>query len=392
MVASASTQPPWGVDRPTDAALVDVALAHGGRLNAATRHRRLWASWQRTAHDGAGPAGTWPGGFYADGELASVVGWPLDGLALSVWATGAVTGRALTTVELTDPVGAVTGLLDSALAAAEVLVSCVDEEAGLPCAADEWDRPARSQGAWQVASVVVGLGEAVRLFAAAGEHQEEEDARRLVERYREGLEALLDRTPDEPLHGVALALGSAGAFRDAPGRGAHLDRTLDRLERFLDGDAGGLFAAPVVLWQLLAATDGDGPRRARAEEALERYLVQGPTPFLHVGLASFPVEGSAGPRLDQRLGAPNAAAEAALFLALLERYGRRPPPSLPVPDLRGCACPRDGGARPDGEWTVGGAMLIGLWAARRRRRAPRCHPGDPPVMVGPISTSGGARP
>ncbi|MEW5848894.1 MAG: hypothetical protein AB2A00_08770 [Myxococcota bacterium] len=369
VVASATTQPALGIDRPTDAALVDVALSRAGRLEAAFRHRRLWAEWQRRSHDGVGPPGSVAGGFYADGELGSAIGFPVDGLALGLWAHGQVVERALTTVELPNPTAPLRALDDAATAALDALLACHDEEAHLPCPADEWYRPTRSQTAWQAAAALVGARQSVWLMGALGDEERQQAAQAYADDIARGLTELLTRGDDEPvpLHALALALGSGGLLQESPTQRLQLlDEALGRARAVLQLQDPGQLMLPLVLWQLLVATRGDPGREEQARSLLDDFVATGPSVFGHVGLASVPVPptspGLAG-RLEQRAGAPNSAAEAALYLALLERHGRRPPPSLPVPPLGGCGCPGSSDPLGDPSTTLGLA-LVG-WLTRR---------------------------
>ena len=126
-----------------------------------------------------------------------------------------------------------------------------------------------------------------------------------------------------------------------------------------------------MLWQLLVAARGDDARTRRAQDLVDRFVARGLTPFGQVGLATVAVP---GPATAERVGMPAAAAEASLYLALLERHGRRPPPSLPVPDLDNCGCP---GMRRPGQpsWSLGVLPLAwSVVASRWRRRDSRVAP------------------
>ncbi|MBI5493649.1 MAG: hypothetical protein HY904_01400 [Deltaproteobacteria bacterium] len=383
-VAWVDTQPFGGVARPTDGALVDLALGQAAQLGRAVDGRVRWGAWQRLFPDDSGRAGTTAGGFYTDGEDASFGLLPVDGQAWGLYADARTAGRALTTVELADPASGLRGVRLTAPRALDALLACHDSARGLPCAGDSWDRHGPVQDLWQAASVLLALSEAPGLMRALGDGDRARAAEERALQVSAGVDALL-HTADPAamrLHALALALGHAGALRDDPVlREALLDHALTRAEAALEGRGDTVALFPLVAWQLLVASRRDDDRRARAEAVLDR-LVERLGPLAGAAMAHAPLITGERPRLLPRAGCPGAAASAALYLALLERHGRRPPSSLPVPDLASCACPGSNRADPDAPW--GATLLAGTWLARRvtgrfttasRKVAPRSRRG-----------------
>jgi hypothetical protein len=369
VVQSAATQPALGIDRPTDAALTDWALGQAARLKAAVRHRLWWTHQHRAVTDESGGVGSLPGGFYSDGELGSVVAMPVDGLGLSLWADGRLVDRSLTTVELADPTALLRGLRDQEPAAVDALLALVDGTGSLPLAGDQWDRPAQSVTVWQATAVHLGLREASLLMGGLGEQTRADAADVAATAVAKGRDGLLDAAAvgETPLFALAMALGEGEALLDdLERRGARLDEALTRLEALLNGNSPQEVLPTLAAWQLLVACKRDRPRLDRARALVDRMVEVLPSPLGHVGLLTVPVHGAQGELiLEQRAGQPAAAAQATLYLMLLERHGRKPPPSLPVPDLSNCSCPGVPG-KPAGimDW---GAFSVGVVLMRRVR-------------------------
>lgn len=323
VVTSAATQPSWGVDRAVDSAIVDVALANCGRLSRAVEHRIWWAGLQRVAPDGLGAAGTWGGAYDPEGLLASLVTSPLDGTAMQLWAHTHVVERALTTVEVADPTRARRETAASLDAAVGALLACVSTEGDRPCPAQEWDRVGDRQTDWQLATALAALNRALPFLRNDDVRSAAESLR---DRYRAAAET---RLIGMPLHALAFALGDGEVLRDdGEARSAAIRMAIMRA-RDHAGDDG--FLLPFSLWQLLVATRGEDALRPELDALVDAFVGQALSPFGHAGMQI--VDG--GTNIG---GTPAAPAEAALMLALLERHGRRPPPSLPVPELPRCAC------------------------------------------------------
>jgi glucoamylase len=183
IVASITTQSPYGEDWPRDGAFINQALDRAGLPEVVSRHNRFYARVQRRQPSGWSlvfgfppcnpaapvypncvPAGTWEMNYYAD-PAAAVAGGPIsfeiDVTGLAVWT---LTDHARF---LSDPGERAAYLADVCPAIARgaaALAACRDETTGLQCPANEDDNLPLTQGLQGAETVLLGL----RSAAAAG--------------------------------------------------------------------------------------------------------------------------------------------------------------------------------------------------------------------------------
>ena len=396
VAAAPNSQPMVGMDRPVDAALVDLALAEAGLTRAAVNHRAFWAAQVRAADTDEGPAGSVPGGVYSDGLLASASTAPLDGLAATLWGHVMV-ARRVATEPGTDPTAGHRAIAASGTALLDALLPCA--QGPQPCASASQQSVLPTRSLWQHALVVAALRAAAGEMVVLGEPDRAGAAQDAADALMPGLEArVTHEAATAPLHALAFALGAAAALAPRNGqaqRNAALDALLDRVEAFYagNGDEDGVSLLPVALWQLLLATEDDVPRRARARRLVDELLVRGRTPTGLLGDVHMPVPAALGgpPVLEPRGALPASAAHAAFYLALLARHGRTPPPSLPLPPLPtppfGCGCQTSGGPAGGPALAMGAALLArALFRAARRGGPPMrrvIHPRTSPYLLKP---------
>lgn len=194
IVASITTQPPYGEDWPRDGAFFNVALERAGYANRVKRHNLFYSRTQATAlRQPPGslgiPPGNWAMNYYADGVVGGPIPWEIDETGLAAWTMwdhyeAAGDRRYLEAV------------YPAIRRAADFLVLCRDPETGLQCRATEDDnfRLYQQQTLTGAATTYLGLRSAEQAARALGERA---DARRFERRRRE-LRRAIDRELWDP--------------------------------------------------------------------------------------------------------------------------------------------------------------------------------------------------
>lgn len=182
MVASISTQGPYGADWIRDGAYFNYVLDRYLQEHDWVREHNLWYAELQQQEEGGlldPPPGAWAMNYYADGVVAGPIPWEIDEVGYGAWTLW-------DHFTVTDNQTYLQQVYPSIRAAGDLLVSCRDAD-GLQCRAFEDDTFPRSQTILGSTTVMLGLRSAA---AAAEELGHAEDH----ERYQQRIEELRSAT------------------------------------------------------------------------------------------------------------------------------------------------------------------------------------------------------
>jgi GH15 family glucan-1,4-alpha-glucosidase len=167
IVASSSTQGPYGEDWVRDGAFFNEALDWNGFTAAVTQHNRFYTRIQASPENPSDlrPDGNWAEGVYGDGIDGLPIPWEIDETGFGVW-TLYRHAAYLKGQEKTDYINDV---YPAIVRAADFLASCKDPENGLQCKAHEDDNFNETQTIHGAQTTVLALRSAIRAAALAGD-------------------------------------------------------------------------------------------------------------------------------------------------------------------------------------------------------------------------------
>lgn len=335
IVASISTQPPYGQDWPRDGAFLNLVLDHAGFHDLVTRHQRFYFGVQRQEDrflhlpPVAQPRGTFEMSYYADGAPGGPFVFEIDNTALLVWSfwqhAGFLrrdAGDAAVDAYLAEAYPAIR-------LATQALVDWRDPATGLHRPAYEDDVPALTQ-------LIQGAGSvhlAIRSGIAAGEATGEDPA--VLAAWRARL-AELDAAILEHLHDPAVGFDrtqgpGAVAWLVWPGLFRPLDHPLMQAEsdwlwstssERLFGAGGGGAYEQKQLMALLLTRGGDPAWRERLTRAYRLYVDQIATPGTdHYGETYRTRPEGDGLAYESRTSIPHVWAAALVYLTGLAQHG-----------------------------------------------------------------------
>ena len=324
IVASITTQSPYGEDWPRDGAFFDLALDLGGRHGLVTQHHAFYADTQQTVESPdpfltalGVPPGNWGMNYYADGVVGGPIPWEIDETGYAVWNFWQ---HHLATGDL-DALRAIWPTLSRA---ADFLVTCADPTNGLQCRAIEDDNPDLRQTNVGANAVWMGLDAATNAAAALGETEAE--ARYSARRDKLGAaidEHLWDEQAGHYGPGAVAAHVWPVCFKpfDHPRMVRHFDRVWSVIEpTFREPDAGekifGLYEAKGVL-SLAKAWKGQPEKMAQLRDALDWIVTEHATTDTHVMGEVWQNEGGEILSIQAQ---PHAWEQILTYLAAIELY------------------------------------------------------------------------
>lgn len=182
VVASISTQPPYGEDWPRDGAFINLALDIAGYHDLVTEHNLFYTKVQRKSGIYPFGRGTFDMCYYPDGMPGGPIPFEIDETALVVWTLWMHVkflkeGRN----EYIEKVR------DTMEMAAEALYECYDGEKKLQCFANEDDNPLFTQGLQGAATYYLAMMSASEFFSYLGKEEDSERFRRRAEDIKSGI-------------------------------------------------------------------------------------------------------------------------------------------------------------------------------------------------------------
>jgi hypothetical protein len=324
IVASITTQAPYGEDWPRDGAFFDYVLDLGGLHDLVTDHHGFYAETQQTVEDPdpyltalGVPPGNWGMNYYADGVVGGPIPWEIDETGYAVWnfwqhhlATG--------------DIAALRAIWPTLSAAADFLVSCADPTNGLQCRAIEDDNPDLRQTNVGASATWMAMEAASAAASALGE-----DA--AAERYaarRDELGAAIDEhlwDEEQGAYGPGAAAVTVwpACFHeyDHPRMQRHLDHVWETIApTFAEPEAGekefGLYEAKGVL-SLAKAWKGDPAKMDQLRDALRWIVTQHATTDTHVMGEVWQVEDGEVRSIQSQ---PHAWEQILTYMAAIELY------------------------------------------------------------------------
>lgn len=173
IVASVSSQPPYGEDWPRDGAFINLALDVAGFHNMVTMHNYFYSLVQRkeNGQDTFGmypeaPAGTFAMNYYADGIPGGPIDFEIDETGLALWT---LVNHAKFLNSDSERCDYFNKVYPSIKLAAQALTECKDTTNNLQCFAYEDDNYTLTQGLQGAVTVYLGLKSAVEAGRALKE-------------------------------------------------------------------------------------------------------------------------------------------------------------------------------------------------------------------------------
>ena len=362
IVASITTQSPYGEDWPRDGAFFDYVLDLGGLHDLVTEHHGFYAETQQRVEAPdpyltvlGVPPGNWGMNYYADGVVGGPIPWEIDETGYAVWnfwqhhlATGDAEGLR--------------EIWPTLSAAADFLVTCSDPTNGLQCRAIEDDNPDLRQtnvgasATWMALDAAAEAATVLGEDAAAGRYAARRDALGAAIE-----EHLWDDARGAYGPGAAAMTVWPACFHDYdhPRMARHLDHVWATIApTFEEPEAGrktfGLYEAKGVL-ALAKAWKGDAAKMAQLRGALDWIVTEHATPDTHIMGEVWQVEGG---EVHSIVSQPHAWEQILTYMAAVELY----PPAGFADVAPGCD---------------------GVLGAMRAARVPAAPPASPGVPVGP---------
>ena len=324
IVASITTQSPYGEDWPRDGAFFDYVLDLGTRHDLVTEHHEFYAETQQTVSDPdpyltalGVPPGNWGMNYYADGVVGGPIPWEIDETGYAVW-------NFWQHHRATGDIESLRAIWPTLSAAADFLVTCADPTNGLQCRAIEDDNPDLRQTNVGASATWMALDAATEAASVLGE---DEAAARYAAR-RDELGAAID----EHLWNEAGGFYGPGAAAvtvwpacfhdyDHPRMVRHLDHVWDTIApTFAEPGAGekvfGLYEAKGVL-ALAKAWKDDPAKMDQLRGALDWIVSQHATTDTHVMGEVWQVEDGEVRSIQAQ---PHAWEQILTYMAAIELY------------------------------------------------------------------------
>lgn len=175
IVASVSTQPPYGEDWPRDGAFINLALDVSGFTDIVTKHNYFYSEVQRKeiGQDVFGmypqsPAGSFAMNYYADGMPGGPIDFEIDETGLALWT---LVNHAKFLKSDSERCDYFDKVYPSIKLAAQALTECKDTTNNLQCYAFEDDNYVLTQGLQGAVTVYMGLKSAVEAGRALKEDE-----------------------------------------------------------------------------------------------------------------------------------------------------------------------------------------------------------------------------
>ena len=406
IVASITTQSPYGEDWPRDGAFFDYVLDLGGLHDLVSEHHGFYADTQQTVDDPdphltalGVPPGNWGMNYYADGVVGGPIPWEIDETGYAVW-------NFWQHHRATGDVEALRAIWPTLAAAADFLVTCTDPTNGLQCRAIEDDNPDLRQTNVGASATWMALDAATDAATALGE---DEAATRYATRRDELGTAIDDHLWNEEggFYGPGAAAVTVwpACFHDYdhPRMVRHLDHVWETIApTFAEPEAGekvfGLYEAKGIL-ALAKAWKDDPAKMDQLRDALDWIVSQHATTDTHIMGEVWQVEDG---EVLSIVSQPHAWEQVLTYLAAIELYppegftdvepgcegvlgamreARRPASAAPAPTVDPSPAPATTDGRLPATGGGGAAAALALSAAvvalalRRRAHRPQSVPG-----------------
>lgn len=193
IVASVSTQPPYGEDWPRDGAFINLALDLAGFSSMVTEHNNFYSRVQRKeqGQDVFGmypdaPPGTFAMNYYADGIPGGPIDFEIDETGLALWT---LVNHAKFLKSDSGRCEYFNAVYPAIKLSADALTQCKDPANNLQCYAYEDDNYTLTQGLQGAVTVYLGLKSAVEAGRAL--HEDESVVNAWEQRANELKEAIL---------------------------------------------------------------------------------------------------------------------------------------------------------------------------------------------------------
>ena len=324
IVASITTQSPYGEDWPRDGSFFDYVLDLGGQHDLVTEHHAFYAETQQRADQPdpfltalGVPPGNWGMNYYADGVVGGPIPWEIDETGYAVW-------NFWQHHRATGDVETLRAIWPTLSAAADFLTTCKDPTNDLQCRAIEDDNPDLRQTNVGASATWMALGAATEAATVLGE---DEAAARYAAR-RDELGAAIDEhlwNEEGGFYGPGAAAVTVwpACFHDHdhPRMARHLDHVWETIApTFAEPEAGekvfGLYEAKGVL-ALAKAWKDDPAKMAQLRDALDWIVTEHATPDTHVMGEVWQVEDG---EVLSIVSQPHAWEQILTYMAAIELY------------------------------------------------------------------------
>ena len=182
IVASLSTQPPYGQDWPRDGAFINLALDVAGYHEMVTKHNLFYREVQRKSGIYPFGRGTYEMCYYPDGMPGGPIPFEIDETALIIWTLW--THAKFLKDGRDEYIKEIRGTIELA---AEALYNCYDENKRLQCVANEDDNPLFTQGLQGAVTYYLAMKSAYEFFSYTGEEDRAEKFLRRAEEIKNGI-------------------------------------------------------------------------------------------------------------------------------------------------------------------------------------------------------------
>lgn len=182
IVASISTQPPYGQDWPRDGAFINLALDIFGYYEMVTKHNLFYRDVQRRSGVYPFGRGTFDMCYYPDGMPGGPIPFEIDETGLMVWA---LWSHAKFIKDGRDEY--IREVKETIELAAEALYNCYDENKKLQCVANEDDNPLFTQGLQGAVTYYLAMKSASEFFSYIGDDKRSERFLWRAEEVRNGI-------------------------------------------------------------------------------------------------------------------------------------------------------------------------------------------------------------
>lgn len=331
IVASISTQPPYGLDWVRDGSFINRALDQARNPRQVGAHDVRYSELQATAAsqpEGGQPIppGNWAQNYYADGIVGGPIPYEIDETGLGIWTLWDHYVR-------TDDQDYLSRVYEAIQRAAHYLsddppLGCTDPATGLQCPAHEGDNEEQSQTLVGAQAVWLGLDSAAHAAHVRGTDIADANAMKWATR-RDELGAAIDEhffnegcrcyTHDHEVGGTFLwpvgylSYGSTRSDRQAAINWRHIRRVLNGTEE------RGRYEVKAILGNAHAWA-GRRTKMRKVKRALEWMATVAATDTGLLGEAwmVFPPEGG---KVTAMQAQPHATTHALFYLAALKAWG-----------------------------------------------------------------------
>ena len=336
VVASISTQAPYGVDWIRDGAYINRALELAGHPGTVAAHDLRYGQLQSSAADPpqggpSTPPGNWAQNYYADGVVGGPIIYEIDETGYGIWTLWDHYAQTQNPTYLSQG-----SVYESIQRAAHYLsdpppLGCTDPATNLQCVANEEDNESPSQTLVGAQAVWLGLDAAAR----AAMVRDNEDATANAEKWGDRRDELADAivasfldeecdcyTQDYEVGGALLwpvgfePYGSARSDAQASVNYRHMTRVLN------GNVTVGRMESKMLLGNAYAwAGSSDISKVKRGLEWVATVPTTDRTGSLGEAWMVWPIEGG---RITTMLSQPHVPSHAMFYLAALKTYGAKP--------------------------------------------------------------------